>query len=116
MISGWYRVGDQKVVGGYEFCPLIMDGYQDEKADRQGGCCDNDVHEIFKCMEETVMNKAFLHENEDGTFLCYGCKAESKNGILQIETEKNVKTLVYSLKKSYRWGTCMLEGFGMTEC
>ena len=116
MISDWYRVGEQKVVGGYEFCPLIMDGYRDEEADRQGGCCDNDVHEIFKCMEETVMHKAFLHENEDGTFLCYGCKAESKNGILRIETEKNVKTLVYSLKKSYRWGTCMLEDFGMTEC
>ena len=116
MISGWYRVGDQKVVGGYEFCPLIMDGYQDEKADRQGGCCDNDVHEIFKCMEETVMNKAFLHENEDGTFLCYGCKAECENGVLHIQANENVKTLVYSLKKSYCWGTCMLEGFGMTEC
>ena len=115
MISGWYRVGEQKVVGGYEFCPLIMDGYRDEEADRQGGCCDNDVHEIFKCMEETVMYKAFLHENEDGTFLCYGCKAESKNGVLQIETEKNVKTLVYSLRKSYRLGSATLEGVGMRE-
>ena len=27
MISGWYRIGEQKVNGGYEFCPLIMDGY-----------------------------------------------------------------------------------------
>ncbi len=115
MISGWYRVGEQKVVGGYEFCPLIMDGYQDEKADRQGGCCDNDVHEIFKCMEETVMNKAFLHENEDGTFLCYGCKAEGENGILHIQTDENVKTLVYSLRKPYRLNADTIEGVGMME-
>lgn len=113
MISGWYRVGEQKVVGGYEFCPLIMDGYQDEEADRQGGCCDNDVHEIFKCMEETVMNKAFLHENEDGTFLCYGCKAESENGVLHIQTNETVKTLVYSLRNPYRLGSDTLEGVGM---
>ena len=66
MISGWYRVGEQKVVGGYEFCPLIMDGYQDEKADRQGGCCDNDVHEIFKCMEETVLGKQLLRTVAEG--------------------------------------------------
>ena len=113
MISGWYRVGEQKVVGGYEFCPLIMDGYQDEKADRQGGCCDNDVHEIFKCMEETVMNKAFLHENEDGSFLCYGCEAESKNGILYVKMRENAKTLVYSLKNKYLFGLDILEGFGV---
>jgi hypothetical protein len=113
MISGWYRVGEQKVVGGYEFCPLIMDGYQDEKADRQGGCCDNDVHEIFKCMEETVMNKAFLYENEDGSFLCYGCEAESENGILRVKMRENAKTLVYSLKNRYRFGSDMLEGFGI---
>ena len=113
MISGWYRVGEQKVVGGYEFCPLIMDGYQDEKADRQGGCCDNDVHEIFKCMEETVMNKAFLHENEDGSFLCYGCEAESKNGVLYVKMRENAKSLVYSLKKRYLFGSDVLEGFGI---
>ena len=115
MISGWYRVGEQKVVGGYEFCPLIMDGYRDEEADRQGGCCDNDVHEIFKCMEETVMNKAFLHENKDGTFLCYGCKAESENGVLHIQTNETVKTLVYSLRNPYRLGSDTLEGVGMRE-
>jgi len=113
MISGWYRVGEQKVVGGYEFCPLIMDGYQDEKADRQGGCCDNDVHEIFKCMEETVLKKAFLHENEDGTFLCYGCEVQNENGHLHILMRETVDTLVYSLKKRYRFGAEVLKGFGM---
>ena len=72
MISGWYRTGGQKLVGGYEWCPLFLEK-ETLYVDNQGGCCDNDVHEIFKCMEETVLNKAFAHRNEDGTFLTYGC-------------------------------------------
>lgn len=41
--------------------------------DNQGGCCDNDVHEIFKCLEETVFRKAFLYQNDDGSFTTSGC-------------------------------------------
>ena len=113
MISDWYRVGEQKVVGGYEFCPLIMDGYRDEKADRQGGCCDNDVHEVFKCMEETVLKKAYLYENEDGTFLCYGCRAKVCDGVLQIEVSEDAQTLIYNLKREYSFDGEKLCGFGM---
>ena len=113
MISDWYRIGEQKVVGGYEFCPLIMDGYQDEKADRQGGCCDNDVHEVFKCMEETVLKKAYLYENEDGTFLCYGCRAKVCGGALQIEVSEDAQTLIYNLKREYFFDGEKLCGFGM---
>jgi hypothetical protein len=104
MISGWYRVGEQKVVGGYEFCPLFMDGYTDYDADSQGGCCDNDVHEVFKCMEETVYRKAFIHEEEDGSLLTYGCRAVVKDGTLHIETMEETDTVVYSLKNTY---TCI---------
>ena len=76
MISGWFRTGkDQPITGGYYSCPLIYPT-GNIWADRQGGCCDNDVHEIFKCMEETVLKKAFILEKEDGTLLCYGCRAE----------------------------------------
>ena len=115
MISGWYRVGEQKVVGGYEFCPLILDGYRDETADRQGGCGDNDVHEVFKCMEETVFKKAYVYENEDGSFLCYGCTASVCAGQLQIETTEAAETLVYNLKREYRFGNETLLGFGTKE-
>ena len=59
------------------------------------------------------MNKAFLHENEDGSFLCYGCEAESKNGILYVKMRENAKALVYSLKNRYRFGSDTLEGFGI---
>ncbi len=59
LISGWYRGGEQKPTGGYDMCPLI---YEDrmEMTDCQGGACDNDVHEHFKCLEETLLKKVFV--------------------------------------------------------
>jgi hypothetical protein len=58
-ISGWYRAGEQKPMGGYDRCPLI---YEDrwENVDNQSGACDNDVHEHFKCLEETLLKKVFI--------------------------------------------------------
>ena len=50
------------------------------EVDNQGGCCDNDVHEIFKCMDETVLGKAFVYENEDGSFLTYSCSVSREEG------------------------------------
>ena len=114
MISGWYRTGEQKVTGGYEFCPLIYENGRTVKVDNQGGCCDNDVHEIFKCMEETVLHKAFLYE-EDGSFLCYGCSVKAEGESLRIECQENTKELSYHLNHSYRTDLSenILMGFGM---
>ena len=113
MVSGWYRVGEQKVTGGYEFCPLILDGYSDYEADTQGGCCDNDVHELFKCMEETVLGKAFVHEDENGSFFCVGCTAKLEEGNLCVEMPEGTKTLVYNLTGTYKLnGEELLHGFG----
>lgn len=39
----------------------------------RGGCCDNDVHEHIKCMEEVACN-AFVHERLSGNPLMYGCE------------------------------------------
>lgn len=72
MISGWFRHGKQKLTGGFSSCPLYLKD-RTENIDIQGGCCDNDVHEIFKCMEETVFRKAFFHA-EQGERLYYACK------------------------------------------
>ena len=98
MISGWYRTGSQRVTGGYEFCPLIYENGRTEDVDPQGGCCDNDVHEIFKCMEETVLKKAFLHEEEDGGVLTFGCRAENRDGEWIVHTAPGTETLVYHVK------------------
>ncbi|MBE6930664.1 MAG: hypothetical protein E7463_10325 [Ruminococcaceae bacterium] len=113
MISDWYRIGEQKVVGGYAFCPLILDGWSDTEADRQGGCCDNDVHEVFKCMEETVLGKAFVHENDDGTLLTYGCAARIIEGRLEITLTSPADQLVYCLKTPCVFGTAHIKGIGI---
>ena len=92
MISGWYRTGSQKVTGGYSFCPLFMPDNV-YKVDNQGGCCDNDVHEIFKCLEEAVLTNAFVYQNDDGSYLNLNCKIINNELVL---TEK-VNNLVYSV-------------------
>lgn len=93
MISGWYRPGEQKLVGGYEWCPLFLEK-ETLYVDNQGGCCDNDVHEIFKCMEETVLNKAFAHRNEDGSFLTYGCTVvQEENGVRIVPYQETAQII-----------------------
>ena len=86
MISGWYRTGEQKVTGGYSFCPLFI-GSDAFKVDNQGGCCDNDVHEIFKCLEETALKKAFIHQNDDGSYLTFGCEIDGNTIKLNEKTD-----------------------------
>ena len=93
MISGWYRTGEQKLVGGYEWCPLFLEK-ETLHVDNQGGCCDNDVHEIFKCMEEPVLNKAFAHRNEDGSFLTYGCTVrQTENGVCIVPCQETAQII-----------------------
>ncbi len=74
MISSWYRTADQLITGGYQLCPLIFDDHI-ENVDNQGGACDNDVHEHFKCLEETLLKKCFVIL-ENGKTEGFGCKAE----------------------------------------
>ena len=78
MISGWFRAGEQRVMGGYDNCPLIDKNGEYVIVDNQGGCCDNDVHEIFKCLEETFLNKAFCVKDEMGELYTLGCIAKDK--------------------------------------
>lgn len=87
MISGWYKHEKQRVTGGFLTHPLMTKDGSFE-VDNQGGCCDNDVHEIFKCMEETVLKKAFIHEKENGEFLLYGCC--EKDGVFFLDDDVEV--------------------------
>lgn len=113
MISGWYRTGeDQKVTGGYEFCGLFIEDEVPLDVDPQGGCCDNDVHEIFKCMEETVLRKAFIYENEDGTFTSFGCKVSKDGDKLGIRLNDNISFVSYNMKNKYDTNIGELCGFG----
>ncbi|MBR3933233.1 MAG: hypothetical protein IKJ68_04930 [Clostridia bacterium] len=111
MISSWYRTGEQRLTGGYEFCHLYMADKTIKDYDHQGGCCDNDVHEIFKCIEETVMDKAFIHQNEDGSYTTYGCYLDGN----KIIANSNEKTLVYKINNPTKFcinsKECELCGF-----
>lgn len=82
MISGWYRVADEKMTGGYQLCPLyIFDG--ETMVDNQGGACDNDVHEHFKCLEETLLKKAFVIVDEKGA-RGYNCNVTVSTDTLTV--------------------------------
>ncbi len=96
MISGWFRQGEQIPTGGYDGCPLIYP-HGNQMVDDQGACCDNDVHEIFKCLEETALHKGFVAEREDGTYLCYGCEVEQRDGVLYLTPRENTRTIIVSV-------------------
>jgi len=98
MVSGWYRTGEQRLTGGYIGCPLIFPDRLDYSADVQGGACDNDVHEIFKCLEETVLKKAFVGEREDGEVVAYNCDAALNNNVLEISFYEETEYLHTNFK------------------
>lgn len=81
MISGWYRVEEQKITGGYQLCPLYHKDYE-MKVDNQGGACDNDVHEHFKCLEETLLKKVFIIVNDE--VKGFNCSAEEIDGTVYV--------------------------------
>ena len=64
---------------------------------------DNDVHEHFKCLEEVVLDKCFVLENNNGEFVAYNCTVEKdKNLIKIIPREKIVKNIHLNLKSDHK--------------
>lgn len=80
MISDWYKAPAHTWVSGYW-------GYD-------GGCCDNDVHEIFKCVNEIAVTSAYFHLRDDGSYIAWNCNAVKKGNKWMIKPrESYVKTL-----------------------
>ena len=73
MISGWYRAPTNTFVNGY----LAMGGVP-------GGSCDNDVHEIFKCLGEVALTSAYVLERADGSLGTWNCTAQFSGDNLVI--------------------------------
>lgn len=90
MISDRWLSDRNKVCYGYAF---IHEGQTDGKY--KGGCCDNDVHEHIKCMEEVGLN-AFIHETSDNDFLTYNCNLTE--GKITLKSKFLNKIYFYSLK------------------
>lgn len=109
MISGWYRMGEQRVCGGFLHCPLILENITVE-VDNQGGCCDNDVHEVFKCLEETLFKKVFIVENENHEFEGFGCRVYRNGRTLNILTGEDIEFIhinIYSKVDIIYNGRCI---------
>lgn len=91
MVSDWYRHSDKKLQKQYIYSLAKKRSWKD----CYGGSCDNDVHEHFKCLDETVFGKAFVHECENGEVVLYNCE-KSENGF--VSHDKYVKQFtVFSL-------------------
>lgn len=82
MVSDWYRQRPRKLIKQY------LMNFKNISVNRSdyGGSCDNDVHEHFKCLDECVYGKAFLHELNDGKYLCYSCVIDNGNVIIADNT------------------------------
>jgi len=92
MISDWYRAKPNTFVNGY----LAMDGGQ-----QSGGSCDNDVHEIFKCLGEIALTSAYVVENTDGSLETWNCTAKRSlsDSIDVTPAEIVVSRVHFNLKK-----------------
>ena len=64
---------------------------------------DNDVHEVFKFIEEAVLTNAFIVEREDGTVGGYNCSVEKRGRrLIVVPAEKQIVNLHMNLKSKYK--------------
>lgn len=90
-ISQWYRQPEGTM-------PMQYIRYFDKPSTWEkdlGGSCDNDVHEHFKCLDETLFGKAFVHISDDKELL-FNCKKQ--NGIYSSSDPYVDTFVVYSQK------------------
>lgn len=63
---------------------------------------DNDVHEVFKCMGETMLTNAFIIEQADGTVTGYNCEVTRQGNTLKVKAdERQITNLHCNLKNPY---------------
>ena len=64
---------------------------------------DNDVHEVFKFIEEAVLTNAFIVEREDGSVVGYNCSVEKRGRkLVVVPSEKQIVNLHQNLKSRYK--------------
>ena len=104
------NIQTEETVVGERYLPMISDWWRQEKDtlimqylepwdkpelwdENYGGSCDNDVHEHFKALMETVFGKAFIHATDNGfeTYNCY-----QKDGQFICEDSYLKEWIIYS--------------------
>jgi len=95
-------------VVGEEYIPMISDWWLAPENQKTGGfwgpggCCDNDVHEHFKCLEEVALTSAYLIERESGEIVSWNCSVKSGDGNLQVTPFENAVCRIHlNMKKSH---------------
>ena len=91
MISDWYRQNPKKLIFQYV---LSFKALNIKKS--LGGSCDNDVHEHFKCLNETVFGKAFVHQHDETRNELYNCY--EKDGVFMSNDKHVNKYVVRAIK------------------
>lgn len=88
---------------GEQYMPMISDWYVAPKDtwvsgywQYDGGSCDNDVNEIFKCMGEVALSSAYVHKREDGTLLLWNCVAKQVGDKLEITPNEDCVETIYT--------------------
>ena len=92
MISDWYRAPDGKAVYGYLGCDPRFET-------DQGGCCDNDVHEIFKAMAEIAVPYAYLAQTDQKWLVYHAELTGSEENMTLIPAEETVRAVHVNLKR-----------------
>jgi hypothetical protein len=87
MISGWYRANPGEPSFGY------LGEYEGFFTD-QGGCCDNDVHEIFKAIGEVALCYAYVYEKE-GILNAYNAVFMVEEGVLCVTPNEKLVSAVH---------------------
>ena len=64
---------------------------------------DNDVHEVFKFIEEAVLTKAYVVERADGKIVGYNCDVKQKGDRLIVTpAERQMTDLHLNLRNDYK--------------
>lgn len=113
-----------KVIGE-QYLPMISQWYKalpntnmlSYGRNQDGGACDNDVHEIFKCLEETVLTSAYIVEHGTGEFACYNCTGTVEGDSLTVRPhELQIKSVHFNLKASRDVTLVVENSEGFQEC
>ncbi|RLC65823.1 MAG: hypothetical protein DRI48_06140 [Chloroflexi bacterium] len=88
MISDWHQAPPDTFVSGYS------------RSD--GGSCDNDVHEIFKCLEEVALTSAYVLERADDSIVSWNCSAVKNGNTITVTPSEDVVSRVHlNLRNTY---------------
>lgn len=82
-------------VRGEEYLEHISDWNRSKKIWRNKWGIDTFSHEIFKCMEEALLENAYVIERADGTIKGYNCTVKISNEILEIKTTEEMTSRIH---------------------